>query len=337
MEDVEQPALLSIGALAQATGIPTATLRTWERRYGFPRPVRTESGHRRYRLADARILEHVRDLLAEGHRAADVLAAGPDRIRTLCAFAGGADAPTSSEASDAGGAPAARAADDAPTPSPPAAPTPTLDPRAVVEGLHDAVLRLDAVAFLAGLQVAWARLGTLAAIERVVGPLLVGIGEGWRAGRVEILHEHFASERLRDFLAEQWRPLASRAPVRVVATTLPGERHVLGLHLCATVLAHSGLGVVFLGAETPISDVPAALDATGAVALVLSSAAGADPGRVRSQLLELRDQTPDSVTILIGGQGAMEVELPLGVRRVHDLASLSDWATSRRLSRESAR
>ena len=42
--------LMSIGAIARATGVPTNTLRTWERRYGFPASQRIASGHRRYSL-----------------------------------------------------------------------------------------------------------------------------------------------------------------------------------------------------------------------------------------------------------------------------------------------
>lgn len=40
--------LLTIGDLAERTGVPPATLRSWEARYGFPRPIRIGGGHRRY-------------------------------------------------------------------------------------------------------------------------------------------------------------------------------------------------------------------------------------------------------------------------------------------------
>jgi len=42
------PARLSIGELSRQTGVPTATLRSWEARHGFPVPVRRVTGHRRY-------------------------------------------------------------------------------------------------------------------------------------------------------------------------------------------------------------------------------------------------------------------------------------------------
>lgn len=39
---------LSIGDLAERTGLSPATIRAWEQRHGFPVPARLDSGHRRY-------------------------------------------------------------------------------------------------------------------------------------------------------------------------------------------------------------------------------------------------------------------------------------------------
>ncbi len=45
---------LTISDLARLTGVPSATLRSWESRHGFPRPTRLAGGHRRYaRSGDA--------------------------------------------------------------------------------------------------------------------------------------------------------------------------------------------------------------------------------------------------------------------------------------------
>src|SRR5687768_7342461 len=56
--------LLTISDLAERTGVPAATLRSWESRYDFPRPIRLPGGHRRYAEPDvAAVLEvlHHRD------------------------------------------------------------------------------------------------------------------------------------------------------------------------------------------------------------------------------------------------------------------------------------
>ena len=57
---------LSIGDLARRTGVPAATLRSWEERHGFPRPRRAAGGHRRYDPGDAGLIEAVLGLRASG-------------------------------------------------------------------------------------------------------------------------------------------------------------------------------------------------------------------------------------------------------------------------------
>ena len=53
--------LLSIGQVANRTGVSVPTLRIWEERHGFPVPQRLESGHRRYDDRDcAAVLEVIR-------------------------------------------------------------------------------------------------------------------------------------------------------------------------------------------------------------------------------------------------------------------------------------
>jgi MerR family transcriptional regulator, light-induced transcriptional regulator len=50
---------LAIGELAEQTAVPAATLRSWETRYGFPRPRRLEGGHRRYHPGDVELVREV--------------------------------------------------------------------------------------------------------------------------------------------------------------------------------------------------------------------------------------------------------------------------------------
>src|SRR5689334_23329213 len=79
------PGLLSIGALSAATGIPVDTIRTWERRYGFPQAERKPSGHRVYPLATVPRLQRVAQAIGRGHRAAEVLAASDTALQSLLA------------------------------------------------------------------------------------------------------------------------------------------------------------------------------------------------------------------------------------------------------------
>jgi DNA-binding transcriptional MerR regulator len=59
---------LTIGDLADRTGVAPATLRMWETRHGFPVPQRLESGHRRYSEADVTAVCAVARLRDDGVR-----------------------------------------------------------------------------------------------------------------------------------------------------------------------------------------------------------------------------------------------------------------------------
>jgi DNA-binding transcriptional MerR regulator len=49
----------SIGEVVSRTGVAEGTLRMWERRHGFPSPVRLDSGHRRYSDADLEAIQRI--------------------------------------------------------------------------------------------------------------------------------------------------------------------------------------------------------------------------------------------------------------------------------------
>ncbi len=55
----DRSAGISIGDLAERTGVAPATLRMWESRHGFPRPRRRDSGHRRYDESDVEMVRQI--------------------------------------------------------------------------------------------------------------------------------------------------------------------------------------------------------------------------------------------------------------------------------------
>lgn len=80
---------LSIGEAVARSGVAEATLRMWERRYGFPRPERTPSGHRRYSEHDVELVRRVAAGRQAGlsPRAAIERARAADDDRTFSLFA----------------------------------------------------------------------------------------------------------------------------------------------------------------------------------------------------------------------------------------------------------
>lgn len=67
--------LVTIQTASLLLDVPAATLRTWERRYGLPRPGRSIGGHRRYGTADLYALRLMRDEISRGRRATDAATA----------------------------------------------------------------------------------------------------------------------------------------------------------------------------------------------------------------------------------------------------------------------
>lgn len=64
-------AVYSIGAIARMLGIPAATIRTWEERYGVVVPERSPGGHRLYSRLQVEQLRFVGDRLSDGMSVGD--------------------------------------------------------------------------------------------------------------------------------------------------------------------------------------------------------------------------------------------------------------------------
>jgi DNA-binding transcriptional MerR regulator len=63
-------------AAAEMLGVSPNTLRSWERRFGFPKPRRTQGGHRQFDLAE---LEALRQAFAETHNISSAVALARER------------------------------------------------------------------------------------------------------------------------------------------------------------------------------------------------------------------------------------------------------------------
>jgi len=294
---------LSIGALSRATRIPVETIRTWEQRYGSPVPVRKPSGHRLYSAAAVDQLRRVSRLLARGHRPGEVLRLSLAELDRLLAV------------HEAAAPPAPRTAE------PVASDTRWIEGR--LQRMSRAMLDLDRPALLRELQAGWAQLGPLRCLEVLVGEFLARVGRSWGTGEVEVRHEHFAFACIHDFLRGVREPFAEQASgPRVVATTLPGERHEGGLLLASVLLAVRGHRVTYLGLDTPIDQVAEAAMAAEADAVVVSVSAAMDGARTARELAELRRALPRRLRLWTGGAGAPPAGP--GVERFSTLTELDE-------------
>ena len=63
LEELEQKEYFSIGDVRRITGVPEYSVRYWEAEFSLIRPIRLESGHRRYTKEDVYTILKIKDLI----------------------------------------------------------------------------------------------------------------------------------------------------------------------------------------------------------------------------------------------------------------------------------
>lgn len=255
---------LSIAAVARETGINAATLRKWESRYGFPKPIRTAGGARRYTDEDVSRLSDIKRLIESGLKPSQVLPM--DLLISPV-----------SERRD-------------------------VDSR--IQRLLGVLSSHDAEAFKAALLAEVDAMGVEDFVRKVAAPMTVGIGEQWLNGSLSVYEEHFYSQIMQcvlDLTARRERH-DKTMPV-VLLTTLAGEAHTLGLDMVQAVFAHHGANCIHLGGQLPIQEIANAAEAYSVDVVALSFSAAYPRRAVKPVLRSLRALLPASVSLWVGGSG----------------------------------
>ncbi|THF88234.1 MerR family transcriptional regulator [Deinococcus sp. KSM4-11] len=285
-------AMYTASEVESQTGVPATTLRQWERRYGFPRPVRNSSGYRLYSPQDVVEIGRMQAHLMQGvaaSRAAELTLVGLDPL------------PSGS-----------RVATDAGT---------------LAADLTTALLASDPARAQAILGEAHTQLSQEDVLAHVITPTLVEIGERWEKGEITVSHEHQASAFLRARLGAMMNTtdVPGTAGPLVVAACAPGEQHELGLMMLTLVLGRRGVRVAYVGANTPLGDLAVYARHRGAAAIVLAlQGEWALPG-MRAQRHDLDDL---NLPLFLGGALINQrPDLAVELRGIHSGPDLGAAAT----------
>ncbi|MHC4934085.1 MAG: MerR family transcriptional regulator, partial [Planctomycetota bacterium] len=293
-EAVGNDGSLSIGDLSKSTGITPDAIRSWERKYGRPKPIRRPSGHRRYSRNDLRWLRRVAEALGRGHRASLAVNATETELEALLA---GGSGPLGAE----------------------------------TRVLLDLIRCYRRTEIVSTLLAGWNERGPRAFLEESVAPLLAAVGRSWADGDLDLRHEHFLTEVLEDFLRARRieQHIRPGSPL-LVLTTLPGERHSIGLQMAALVCAVEGVRSRNLGTETPVSEIARAARDAAVAGVAISVSAASGGVETDRRIAELRRALPEQVSLLAGGQGARGPRRKVrGVLYLHSLATLGERLRSR--------
>jgi methanogenic corrinoid protein MtbC1 len=270
---------MKIGEVASRTGVSIPTLRAWERRYNVLDPARTSGGHRLYSDADVARVQRLLSLVSLGWTvsAAAGEAARSPGVGAVGAGAGGPAHPDASMVAQFG-----RDLIDAVE-------------RFDVETMHRVV---DAVLNVTDLRVA---------CEEVLVPVLREVGTWWRADRGLIANEHVVSQLVRTRLLALLRTLRRTRRPLCLAVNPEGELHDVGLVMASLLLSQAGWAVTFVGADTPITALDAAVRRLAPDAVMVAAYR-------RTVALQFLERVELSPRVVLGGPGFRPADAAAGGR-----------------------
>ena len=190
--------------------------------------------------------------------------------------------------------------------------------------------RSDSEAFTALLRKLRAKRTMLDFVQHTIAPLMVGIGDAWLSGEINVHHEYLCSAMIERYLIAQTLKSKPKNAYPVFLFALPpGERHQLGLLMAEAVMAEAGAYIVNVGTDIPLNCLRLAAVECKADVVALTFSFSYPLRDVVPTLAHLRRLLPPNMLLWAGGAGLSEVRrAPAGVRIVTDfdeaIAALGD-------------
>ena len=246
--------VFNIKAVVKQTGLNPATIRAWERRYGFPSPRRTEGGHRQYSQRDIDTLNWLIARQDEGMSISHAIELwrsyvekGGDPLESMMMVTL---------------EPVAR----------PALPVAGQRIEELRQAWISACLDFDREKAEQVLAQAFALFSPNVVCIEVLQKGLAEIGGGWYEGQVTIQQEHFASalsvQRLETLIAAAPPPTR---PERIIVATAPGDYHIFSPLLLTYLLRRQGWDVIYLGADVPAAELESTVEHVQPEIVVISA------------------------------------------------------------------
>lgn len=201
----------------------------------------------------------------------------------------------------------------------PGAAAPALEMDGVRFRLAEAILRVDERHASATLREALTLHPVETIMAEVIEPLLAWVGEEWRAGRISVGNEHFASALfVRQLVAlyiaspDGWRP------GRTLAACVPGEQHEIGLLALAVGLRRRGWDIIFFGANLPLDELERAAAGLRPAVILLSATSALDNAHVSAIADVSLRLALSEVEVVLGGSAVRGRQAELSPATVLD-------------------
>ena len=282
---------LPIAAVERDTGLLKDTLRVWERRYGFPQPLRDTNGERLYPASQVDRLRQIKRLMDQGIRPGKIFTADAD---TLAQWLSGST-------------------DNAEMPE---------HHRELIELLRQQ--RGEDLRQM--LQQSLLKQGLQRFVTELLAPLNAEIGLAWMRGEISVSDEHLYTEQVQNTLRSAIHALHSPGgSPRILLTTFPDELHSLGLLMAEAMLVPEGAHCTSLGTQTPLADLLSAASTGHYDIVALSFSANFPARQAWAGLAGLRRQLPNHIMLWVGGRHLCE--RPPAIAGLRYLAEIGDVVT----------
>lgn len=290
-----------IHRVAKLTGLSRDVIRVWERRYGLVKPLRSANRYREYTDEDVALLRFLKEELDRGQTIGALAVEGREsllqRMRLIS--------------------------------------TPKQEELAPHKSLLDELVScldpLDKLRFEQKLNGAVAVIPFDEAVQRILLPLQLRVGELWHEGRLSIAVEHYVTKVIQQklFSVMNQLPVNESGP-RVLIACPEGEFHELGAQAVAYLAAARGCHIYYLGSNLPLTDLQTFCESI-TPDLVLLSLTEIRSDEMAHRLLHQLQPIALRWPVAMGGQGAEVFEHLLQHSKVevlHDLAALHNRLAS---------
>jgi DNA-binding transcriptional MerR regulator len=273
----------SIAAVSKLTGVSCHALRVWERRYGFPTPVRSASGHRRYTHEQVILLRNLSKLARSGHSIGELIAdyqAGKLDLNELAET--------------------------------------KVEQNVSLTQLVDRFFEGDVASAEQILDQLSENLTVIQQIERVIEPALIDIGDRWFRDECDVFQERCAVcglvGRLSGLLVRARRE--NRHPTRkILVGSVQADRHEGGVIMVSLAVETAGCRAIPLGTDLPVREYEKAIESWNPAGLALSFALSGNINKRFQELAKIRD-----IPVFVGGRSIMNHQ---GLARRHGLVPLT--------------
>ncbi len=297
----------TVSWVSQQLGLRPGTLRAWEQRYGIVHPTRSSGGYRLYDDDDLDILRSMADLVGAGMQPAQAA------IQVQAGAAASARGVRDDEDGTGQGlGVAARAGGPAPAGLP--------DPESLLASARGYQVRaLEEV-----LDAAFGAASFEYVVDSWLMAALVGVGQAWADGRLDVAQEHFISAGVMRRLSAAFNAAGHARGGRHVVTGLaPGSTHEIATLAFATMLRRVGLRVTYLGPDLPVRSWVRAVESMRPDAAVVGAPRAADAEAAAEVIRALGESSPASA-VYAGGPGAPPGRAPVGDTLARSAAWLAE-------------